>query len=282
MIGGGRGHRRRRALARLVLLVLAVSAAPAAGADAPEAPPAAAVSHRAYAPGEHLSYSIRWAAVPAGHSSMSVEAGVDASGRPVQRLVSVARSNKAVSMVYKVRDRIVSQVDPETALPERIDISQRHGRRTRVRSVVFDRAARRATTYQEGRKPVTVETPPGVHDIISCLYEFRSRKNLEPGQTVTIDVHEGKKNWKLLVHVESRERTVVPAGTFNTLRLRAEVLFQGVFFDRGDVFLWVTDDERHVPVQVSVKISLGRVLASLERMVLPPLGPAPKLVRAAP
>lgn len=279
MTGPAPAHRRRGALAGLALLALAAGAdGTAAESEAPESPPEAppetVVPRRAYAPGEHLSYTISWAAIPAGKSSMSVAAAQDADGNPVNRFVSVARSNKAISLIYKVRDRIVSQVDAVTALPQRIDISQRHGRRVRIRGVVFDQAAHRATTYQEGREPVTVETPPGVHDIISCLYAFRSMPDLEVGRTVTLDVHEGKKNWKLLVHVESRQRTVVPAGTFDTLRVRAEVLFQGVFFDRGDVFLWITDDERHVPVQVSVKIRLGRVLAALDHMTLPDLPPA--------
>jgi len=258
-------------------------------------PPGALVnvlpSHKAYASGEVLAYDINWSGIPAGRAVMSVIAGVDASGAQVERLVSIMRSNSVVSLVYKVRDRIMSEIDPDTGLPRRITIDQRHGGRKRILEVNFDQADRKATTLQKGRETVTADTPPNVHDIISCLYYLRSMDGIEPGTTKVVDVHEGKKNWRLLVFVEKRERVTVPAGTFDTVRVRAEVRFHGVFFDRGDVRLWLTDDTRHVPVQVSIKIALGQVLAVLIDRALPPLappveqpaqGPVPVPMRPAP
>lgn len=231
-----------------------------------------ALPHRkAYAPGEMLAYSIEWSGIPAGHAVMSVVGGTDASGRKVERLVSIAKSNKVVSLVYRVRDRIMSEIDPVTGVPHRISVEQRHGRRNRIYEVDFDQARRKATSRYQGHEPVTVEIPPNAHDIISCLYYLRSLEGIEPGATKIVDVHEGKKNWRLLVFAEDRERVRVPAGTFDTIRVRAEVRFEGVFFDRGDVRLWLTDDARHVPVRVSIKIKIGEVLSELTNMALPPL-----------
>ncbi len=260
-----------------LLLALPVTVTAAAPRGTPVAMPPAGVlvntlpHHKAYAPGEMLAYSIEWSGIPAGHAVMSVIGGTDASGRKVDRLVSIAKSNKVVSLVYRVRDRIMSEIDPVTGVPRRISVEQRHGRRNRVYEVDFDQAHRKATSRYQGKKPVTVDIPPNAHDIISCLYYLRSLDGIEPGATKIVDVHEGKKNWRLLVFAEDRERVHVPAGTFDTIRVRAEVRFEGVFFDRGDVRLWLTDDQRHVPVRVSIKIKLGEVLSELTNMALPPL-----------
>jgi len=229
------------------------------------------VTRRAWAPGEFLDYEISWGGVPSGQSTMSVVDGKSEDGRPVTWLVSFTRSNRAVSMVYPINDRVVSQLDPDTLLPERIDIQQHHGRRDRVRTIFFDQTRQQATTHWEGREPVTMKVPPQVQDIVSCLYYFRNRKDLAPGRTVTIDLNDGKHNSRLVVHVERRERVVVPAGAFQTLRAWADLQFEGVFLDPGDVRIWVTDDVRHVPVLVSVKIPIGRVNAQLAHMALPPL-----------
>lgn len=237
---------------------------------------------RAYAPGEYLAYRIAWAGLPAGKGSMSVVNGKSEDGRPVLWLVSITRSNRAISMIYPVKDRVVSQLDPETNLPERVDISQRHGRRARLRAIHFDQGRQTATTEWQGREPVTMRTPPRVQDIVSCLYYFRDRADLAPGSTVAIDLNDGKRNWKLTVHVEGKERVTVPAGTFDALRADAEVRFEGMFLDQGQVRLWLTDDVRHVPVQVSVKIPIGWVFAELTDMALPPLPAEPPAVPAAP
>jgi hypothetical protein len=232
----------------------------------------------AYAPGERLDFRVSWSGLVAGHAAMSVAEDV-LDGRPMWLLTSTTRSTKAIDWFYPVHDRVVSRIDPDTGVPRRIDIDQRHGRRTRVRSTVFDQMARQATTFQPGREPVAVETPPDVHDILSCLYYLRSLPGLDPGETYVIDVHEGKKNWRLLVYALEREPVTTPAGTFDTVAVRAEVRFNGVFFDRGDVRIWLTDDVRHVPVKVQIKIRVGSVLAELMDSTLPAL--APPLVRVA-
>lgn len=222
-----------------------------------------------YRPGEVFRYRLSWAGVTAGKSSISLQEGKAVDGATVWNIVSDAESSDFVSVFFPVKDHIVSQLDPETQVPRRIDIDQRHGKRKRIRTTVFDQVGHHATTFQARRDPVTVDTPPRVYDILSCLFYFRSLPDLEPGQARAIDVHEGKRNWRLLIHVEGRERVKVEAGTFDTLRVRAEVRFRGVFYDRGDVHLWLTDDANRVPVQVRVKIQIGSVLAELYAMNLP-------------
>ncbi len=218
---------------------------------------------RAYEVGERLDYRISWGGVTAGHATMAVHPGTTEDGKPAYLLTSTTHSSKAISWFYKVRDRVVSQIDPVTGVPYRIDIDQRHGKRKRIRTTVFDQAAQRATTYQKGREPVQVDTPPMVHDILSCLYYLRSLPSLEPHTTHVVDVHEGKKNWRLLVKTLDRERINTVAGTFDTIPVKAEVRFKGVFFDRGDVRIWFSDDARHIPVLIRIKIRLGHVTIQL-------------------
>lgn len=255
--------------------VLLWPVASTAGAE-PQPPVGALINkplaRQAFVPGESLVFNMRWGNIRAGTATMSVSAGIDESGRPVHRLISTAKSGKMLSMFYPVRDLVVSYLDPETSLPRKIEINQRHGKRRRFRTVEFDQAGQTAVTHQPGREPVKVEIPPNVHDIISCFYYFRGLPDIEPGNPVSVvDVHEGKKNWRLLVKPQHRERITVPAGTFDTFQIKAEVRFKGVFYDRGDVRIWLTDDERRLPVKVQVKIAIGSVVIELTKLYLPPV-----------
>lgn len=230
----------------------------------------ARVNH-AYAPGEALAYRISWSGLPAGEATMSVREEINGKGEPVIVLTSVTRSNRTVSMFYKIRDRVVSRIDPVTGAPIMIEIDQRHGRRKRIHTTLFDQPGGQATTYRPGREAVTVETPPLVHDILSVLYHLRTIPELVPGRTEVIDVHEGKKNWQLLVHTLGKKTIKTPAGRFKTVQVKAEVKFKGVFFDRGDVRIWMTDDQRHIPVKIAIGIRIGKVLIELKQQTLPPL-----------
>ncbi len=251
-----------------------------ASAKGPELPPQDVLlnvphSTRAYAPGERLTYRITWGGVTAGKAVMSVDEGKTAAGVPVFLLTSTTRSSRAISWFFKVRDRIVSQIDRHTGAPYRIDINQRHGKRKRIRTTVFNQRDHTATTFQEARDPVIVDTPPLVQDILSCLYYLRGFDNIVPHQHYTIDVHEGKKNWQLLVRALERERVKTPMGKFNTIPVDAEVRFKGVFFDRGSVRIWLTDDARHIPVLIRIKIRLGHVQIQLKGAELPGNPPIP-------
>jgi hypothetical protein len=86
---------------------------------------------------------------------------------------------------------------------------------------------------------------------------------IQVGETVTIDVHESNKNWRLAIVGQKRERIETEAGKFMTIRTKAKVEFEGVFLEKGDVYVWFTDDERRLPVRMDSKIKIGRISAKL-------------------
>jgi hypothetical protein len=38
---------------------------------------------------------------------------------------------------------------------------------------------------------------------------------------------------------------------------------EGIFFSKGDIFIWLTDDMNHIPVKVETKVAVGYVKATL-------------------
>jgi hypothetical protein len=87
------------------------------------------------------------------------------------------------------------------------------------------------------------------------------------GQSVQLPVSDGRKSAAVKVEAQERERVITPAGTFNTVRYEVNIL-NGVIYSRtGRVFVWLTDDERRVPVQIRLRMSfpLGTVTLELEK-----------------
>ncbi len=60
-----------------------------------------------------------------------------------------------------------------------------------------------------------------------------------------------------------REVLVTPLGRFNTIVIHPLLKSEGIFARTGDMFIWLTDDERRIPVQMKSKVAVGSITATL-------------------
>jgi hypothetical protein len=78
----------------------------------------------------------------------------------------------------------------------------------------------------------------------------------------------------VVIKVVKREKMKLPDGReVSCLILNPVVGSEGIFGPRADAMLWLTDDERRVPVQIRSKLPFGTVTLSLEEMTPEPTGP---------
>jgi hypothetical protein len=69
------------------------------------------------------------------------------------------------------------------------------------------------------------------------------------------------------VEAQQREQVRTPAGSFRTVRYEA-FLFNNVLYSRsGRLNLWLTDDQRKVPVQIRARMqfTIGTITLQLEK-----------------
>ncbi len=216
----------------------------------------------AYGPGERLVYGVSYLGLPAGRAEMSVSEMTKMKGRDVYHIISTVQSNKFVTAFYPVKDRVETFIDAEDGYSHAIKIKQRQGRKKRDKVIDFDQVRHRATQVKDNQVEM-FSIPPMVQDSLSSLYHFRNQTVLEVGQSTFIDVHESNKNWELEIQVLGKEEITTSLGTFNTIKAKALVRYEGLFMDKGDVTFWFTDDERHVPIMIKTKIKIGSITASL-------------------
>jgi hypothetical protein len=80
---------------------------------------------------------------------------------------------------------------------------------------------------------------------------------------VFIDIFDSEKLYKAEVRVLKKEVLETPAGKFNTVLIKPIVKSEGIFFGKGDILIWLTDDSRRIPVKLKTKIPFGSVKAIL-------------------
>ena len=128
------------------------------------------------------------------------------------------------------------------------------GSRHRETTVNFDRNRNRAFLTEKDLVKNTivskadVQIPNCVHDVIAALMRLR-RTKVELGQSVQLPITDGRKSAAVKVEAQEREQVKTPAGTFNTVRYEVNLLNGVVYSRKGRVFVWLTDDDRRLPVQ---------------------------------
>jgi Protein of unknown function (DUF3108) len=208
--------------------------------------------------GEYFQFSIDWNGLNGGSSLMQVQNLQRVGGRRAYRIVSKTESNSFVSKFYKVRDRAESYIDAESLYTLRFIKHLREGGYKSDVDIRFDQPSRRAT-YSDG---TTFVVSPGVHDVLSAFYFVRTRP-LPDGATMIVPTHDNKKSYEMEVKVHKRERIEVPAGKFNCVLVEPILKSEGVFKSKGSILVWLTDDERRMPVLVRTKVPVGSINVAL-------------------
>ncbi|MBZ5635383.1 MAG: DUF3108 domain-containing protein [Acidobacteriia bacterium] len=211
---------------------------------------------------ERLSYTIEWRLIHAGN--MVVESG------PTSEVLKL-ESAGMVSALYKIDDTYRVQFDSSFCAASSL-MNSKEGSRHRETSINFDRNRNRAFLTEKDLIKNTivsrtdVQIPTCAHEVITALKQLR-RTKVEIGQSVQIPVSDGRKSAAVRVEAQERERVTTPAGTFNAIRYEVNLLNGVVYSRAGRVFVWLTDDERRLPVQFRLRMNfpLGTVTLGLEK-----------------
>lgn len=212
---------------------------------------------------EKLVYDLTWTGVKAGTATLEIINDKDAL-----KIISTAHSADWVSLFYTVDDRIESRLSrAETksivGSPQNYRIKTREGSHRRDNEVIFDIEKRKALfiNHLEGKQK-EVDIEENTFDPLSCLYYVRILK-LETGKSVFVNIFDSKKMWNVEVQVLRKEIIKTSLGSFNTVVIKPLMKSEGIFNRKGDMYIWLTDDEKHIPVKMQSKVAVGSITATL-------------------
>jgi len=94
------------------------------------------------------------------------------------------------------------------------------------------------------------------------LYYVRTLK-LEVGKSVYMDIFDSKKLWNVEVKVLRRERISSILGDVETVVVKPLMKSEGIFNRKGDMLIWLTDDQKRIPVKMQTKVAVGSITATL-------------------
>lgn len=249
-----------QAVRRIVMTsVFALTACSIASATDPT--PLRYVTNDAFGLGERLEYSVGYKFITAGYAVFQVgKEPVMVKERPCYDIRFDVASLTSLEFLYKVRDRYRTKVDIDGLFPWRFEQTIREGGYSKDFTASFDQVENRAITT-EG----TFKIPPFVHDVVSALYHVRTYnlRDMKKGDVIQMQNFFDRETHDLQIKVLGRQKIEVEAGTFNTIVIEPIIKQGGLFKSEGRILIWLSDDDRKIPVKVSSKILIGTVDAEL-------------------
>ena len=222
---------------------------------------------QALQPGETLTYDVSWSRMlTAGTAVLEIKDETLPDGRAGLKFLVTGRSAGIVDKVYPVNDTVQSIFDPQIMESLSYSMHQNYNKKKRDLDLVFDHSRNVAVSTLNEDAPKTLDIPEQVQDGLSFLYYLRTLDEFTIGKVITINVLDVDKIWTVEVYTLGRETVKTPAGEFSTIKIKTRPLYKGVFQNKGEVFLWLTDDSRKVPVLMKSTLRVGSFVFTLTDM----------------
>jgi hypothetical protein len=207
---------------------------------------------------EKLTYRIMLYGIPAGTAVLEA---TNKSGEV--RITTKVTSNDVISGIYPVDIFVDTRLMVGNYLLTRI--RQHEG--STVSDTGFTLMLREKNAFWVDRLNKRYANTPlpsdDVMDMISGFYYMRNQR-LEVGKPVLLNLFDSCKYIPTTVEVLRKEHLRLPGfREADTLVVHPILKTDGFFHSTGDIFVWLTDDEKKVPVKMEARISLGKVTAEL-------------------
>jgi len=210
--------------------------------------------------GEHLRFNIGWEFINAGSTSMDI-VGSD-KGWQVK---TFARTNKVLDVFKKVRDQITAEgLCIDGRMQSTVFDADLHERKYKAKKRTDFLWQKNQVTHTQNQITEHFDVAAGHLSVIDAFLAVRGQQ-LSPGQTITIPIFDSRKKYELVVEVLPKKETLkAPWGKkVSCILVKPKLKTAGIFTQKGEMLLWMTDDARHIPLKMMAKIKFGRVFARL-------------------
>ena len=211
---------------------------------------------------ETLSFDVDWRVFTAGTAIFHLEQ----QGTQL-KITSDADTGGATNMLFPVVDKFQAGLDTKTGCSTGFSKQLQEGTRKVNSDLTFDYNAGKQTQFEKNvvkgtSKTLTASIPACVTDSLSAIF-YAASQPLVVGQNVRFPLADSMRTVTVVMKVEAKEEIKTPAGTFQTIRVQPTAE-EGIVKNRGNIWIWYTDDALHIPVQMRARLFFGTITFHLK------------------
>jgi hypothetical protein len=217
--------------------------------------PAAASTQAADVPfgvGEKSTFEVRFGGLRVGSGSLQVVGRESIRGRDAWHMAFNVQGGVPF---YRVDDVYESWIDAATL--NSLVFKRQIEEGTRERAQHYEIMPDKGTYIERTRQKTTVrKTVDDPMDETAFLYFVRTIP-LEVGKTYDFHRYFIPDRNPVRIRVLRRERVTVPAGTYDAIVIQPVIKTRGIFSEKGQAEVWLSDDDARILLQVKSKLSFG-------------------------
>src|SRR5215469_1472625 len=163
-----------------------------------------------------------------------------------------------VTNLFKIHDVYSADYDPSYCAAD-WTMDSEEGKRHHETKVTYDRDQKRASYLERDLikntilRSDSVPIPTCTHEVIGALAVVRGT-SVAPGQITQIPMSDGRHAANVKIEAQQREEIKTPTGTYKAIRYEANMMNGVIYTRKGRAFIWLSDDERRLPVQIRLKM----------------------------
>jgi hypothetical protein len=229
-----------------------------------------------YRIGEHLTYNVSFSNFTSvAYVDLQVVSRGMFAGRDAIQLRAHLQTTGVVSVaLFSINNDYTTYIDPQTGIPFQSQVVVRNETSQSDRTVDLNQ-----TGIEDGGS--SQKAIAGIYDFLSAFYRVRSMP-MSPGSSHTINLKNEGQDYQVEFKVNGTDTVQTNVGSFNTIVTQVRAKGNSAI---KNVRVYFTDDERHIPVLITGKVSSGELrveLAGYEIMKRPSPTPDPSEVEAKP
>lgn len=219
----------------------------------------------AFSKGEELVFHVYYGAFGAGIAYLRV-----LKDDSIFHFQAQGYTNKFFSIIFYVNDGIDTYCD-SNFLPLRQEKNLHEG--TWKKSMWYEFDYDSLKVYDSDNKVSKFEK--GAYDVLSIFYKLRN-ENFKVGDTLHLLLFADRKVYKIYALVEAKEKLETVFGEKDAIKLiflleksgeyKGKSGLEAIFGGKGGLEIWLSDDEKKVPLYISTRVWFGSVRAVLKEI----------------
>lgn len=223
--------------------------------------------------GEKVVHSVRYLKMKAGILEMEVKPFVQVNGRPAYSMNYHISSSSIFSSIYSVDDSAVTLMDFETMIPSVFTLHVRESTQIREARYFFDRKKLMSQFWEkkvtdksgEEERKLEWESPDYSQNVFSAAYYMRVF-NWRVGSENSFRVADTGENLIFKAKAIRAETISTEVGEFNAIVIKPEIQLKNQFKPVGDIFIWLSDDDRKFILKIESKIKIGYIVSEITEL----------------
>ena len=223
--------------------------------------------------GEKIVHSVKYFKVQAGTLALEVRPFAFVNGKKSYNFTTSIKSSSFFSSFYAVDDYATTLMDFDTLVPSVYTMHVKESGQLREARALFDASTLKATfwdkkqTEKDGvqEKRIEWDMLPYSQNVYSAAYYMRMFQwdvGTENGFRIA---HDGD-NLIFKGKAIRREKITTKVGEFTALVIKPDIYLKGKFTPTGDIFIWLSDDDRKFILRIESEIKIGTLVSEIEEL----------------